>query len=95
LTPAPSAWSAPGIVDFKDLVSVTFWCLTPFIAWRAYRLNWDTKQDELAAKRIDVLSALQREIITIADWAERDYTPASDDLNWWNPFWSVLDPPSA
>ena len=81
-------------MEFQDLVSVTFWCLTPFIAWRAYRLNWESKQDEMAARRIDVLSSLEREIAHVANWAEREYTPESDDLNWWNPLWRVVDPPS-
>jgi hypothetical protein len=81
-------------MEFKDLVSVTFWCLTPFIAWRAYRLSWDTKQDELTAKRIEVLVALEGQIAHVANWAEREYTPESVDLNWWNPLWRVMNPSS-
>ena len=79
----------------KDLLTGASVGLSPAVAWLTFVLAWNEKIRVRHASLRRRLIELKEEIDRIGNWAQTPYPKESDREEWKNPFWHVLDFPSA
>ena len=84
------------IILLKDLITGASIGLSPAVAWLTFVSTWrEKRRAQLDALRRRLLE-LQAEVEYIGNWAQTEYDDTSDNnRDWNNPFWHVLDFPSA
>lgn len=81
--------------SLTEVMTAAVVCASAPAAWLTLWYERKDKHEERRHREFQTLAAVEREVDDIERWAGREYDDSSHDVQWFNPYWSVVNFPSA